>query len=454
VVSRHAFDPQWLITRLHDLLPQNAVSRYCVAFSGGLDSTTLLAALASPRPARGTRPRDFELRAVHVDHGLHPDARKWSAHCARTAAALGVPVTIRRIEVGREAGLSLEAQARDARYAALAATLRAGEILLTAQHLDDQLETVLLQLLRGAGIAGLAAMPSTAAFAAGTIARPLLDRPRATLLAWAQSQRLQWIEDSSNADTRIDRNFLRHEVVPLLSRRWPAAASAVARSALHAGEAQALLDDLGRRDIERVADGLALDVRKLRRLEAPRRRNALRYWIARHGVVPPDTRRLHEICGAVLAARRDANPEVRWGDSVLRREQGRLHLLQAQQVTTPMPLLWLPGRRRSLRLPAQQGRLVLKSDPHGPLDLDALPATLRVAWREGNESAALKKILHELRVPASERALLPLLYDAVHPAGRLLAVADRWLHPELRAGTTTRRRARLRWVAPQGGSAV
>jgi tRNA(Ile)-lysidine synthase len=452
VVARHVFDPQWLMTRLQLLLPGNPAPRYCVAFSGGLDSTALLAALAAARPSRKrTRVSDFQLRAVHIDHGLRPDARKWSVHCARVAAALRLPIEVCRIRVRRRAGLSLEAQARDARYAALASTLRKGEILLTAQHLDDQLETVLLQLLRGAGVAGLAAMPALAEFAAGTIARPLLDMPRAALLAWARSQSLQWIEDDSNADTHIDRNFLRLRVVPLLSSRWPAAAATVARAAQHAGEAQALLDELGRRDLECVADGAGLDVQKLRRLEPRRRRNLLRYWIAAQGVTLPDTRRLQEIGGAVLLARRDANPEVRWGKIVLRREQGRIHLLRAGPVRVPAPLLWLPRSRRSLQLPAQQGRLVLEPDPHGGLDLDVLPATLRVAWREGNESAALKKILQQLHVPASERARLPLLFEAT---GRLVAVADRWLHPALRAGTTSARRARLRWIAPHARSAV
>jgi len=175
----------------------------CVAFSGGVDSTALLAALA-----RGARSR-LRLRALHVHHGLHPDAGVWRAHCRRVAKQLGVPLKVIAIDVARKRGASLEAQARDARYAAMAAELSAGEILLTAHHADDQLETVFLQLLRGAGLPGIAAMPQVTRFAAGVLARPLLTRTRGELAAWVRAHAFTWIEDSSNSDERLDRNYLR-----------------------------------------------------------------------------------------------------------------------------------------------------------------------------------------------------------------------------------------------------
>ncbi|MEO7773252.1 MAG: tRNA lysidine(34) synthetase TilS [Steroidobacteraceae bacterium] len=436
--SRHAFDPRWLTSQLKSLLPEVAVPRYCVAFSGGLDSTVLLAALAAAHHVNRRRV-GFELRAVHVEHGLHELSPHWSAHCRRFARALGVPIEVLRVKVCKQRGESLEAQARTARYGLLGRSLQSGEILLTAQHLDDQLETVLLQLLRGAGVAGLAAMPAVAPFGSGMLLRPLLERPRAALLQWAQDMKLQWIEDPSNLDTGFDRNFLRLRVLPVVRERWPAAAAAVARSARHAAEAQRLLDGIARRDVGRAADGAALEVQALRALEPGRRINALRFWIVQQGVESPATRRLQEIAGPMLAARRDANPQLRWGNVVLRREQGHLRLDPVAPPDAPKPRTWRPARQR--RVVLAHGVLELQADAHGTLDLDALPSQLRVLARSGNESGALKKILQAVRVAPSERGALPLVYHGA----QLLAVADRWLHPVLRAGAASARRARLLW---------
>ena len=186
------FGPRWLATRLTALLPHFPQLRLCVAFSGGADSTALLAALAAMRP------RPQQLRAVHIDHGLQPNSRAWAAHCRRVARALSVPCAVRRAALTRSKGASLEALAREARYRLLGAALQPGEVLLTAHHQDDQLETVLLQLLRGAGVAGIAAMPESTPFAGGLLLRPLLHVPRRALHAWASVQQLRWVEDDGH----------------------------------------------------------------------------------------------------------------------------------------------------------------------------------------------------------------------------------------------------------------
>ena len=206
-------------------------SGYCVALSGGLDSTVLAAALAAPGAGRERTPR-----AIHVDHGLHPDSPQWSAHCRGLAERLGVPCEIAAVDARPAAGESPEAAARAARYAALAARLQPGEVLLTAHHGDDQLETVLLQWLRGGGLSAVAGMRPVTPFAAGWLARPLLGFTRAELEAWARAQGLAWLEDPSNADRRFDRNYLRIEILPRLRARWPAAAVTVARVAEQAAE--------------------------------------------------------------------------------------------------------------------------------------------------------------------------------------------------------------------------
>src|SRR6185312_9744575 len=203
--------------------------------------------------------------------------------------------------------------ARVARYRAFADQLRRGEVLLTAHTQDDQLETVLLQLFRGCGLPGLAAMPAMAPLGAGWLARPLLACSRSQLEAWVRARTLAWIEDDMNLDERFDRNYLRRRVLPAVRQRWPGVAGAVARSARHAAEAQGLLTALARVDLERASDGASLSVRALRAVPPDRRRNVLRLWIATGGRTLPDSRRLEEIAGPLIEARVDAHPQVEWG---------------------------------------------------------------------------------------------------------------------------------------------
>jgi tRNA(Ile)-lysidine synthase len=451
------FSPSLLGARLKQLLPGFPDVAVCVAFSGGADSTALLAALAQPR-----RPR-LRLRAVHIDHRLRPDSASWSAHCRRMAATLGVELAVRRLRVPRRRGESLEAAARQARYAALAAALKPGEVLLSAHHADDQLETVLLQLLRGAGAAGLAAMPAIAPFGRTLLVRPLLGVTAVDLRAWVSERRLAWVEDDSNTDERLDRNYLRRQVVPAICARWPSAAATVARSAQHLGEAQRLLDALGAADVARAEVGEALSAKVLRALTPERRRNALRHWIARAGALAPPARRLEELAGAVLAARPDTHPCVAWGGAQVRREADLLWLRigalspPSQSASEagpepPKPLTWHWQRQRALVLPAARGTLTLRADARGPLDLDALAPQLTLRARQGGERLrpfaggarrALKGLLQEARVPVEERARLPLIYCG----DTLVAVGDRWLDVSVQASAGTRRRGRLSYRA-------
>ena len=236
------FGPEWVASELARLVPAFPDVSLCVALSGGVDSTALLAALAAKRP------RSLQLRALHVDHGLRPASKQWAAHCRKLARNLHVPLKVLATKVERFRGVSLEAAARDARYGLLTAALHPREILLTAHHSDDQLETVLLQLLRGSGLPGISAMPALAPFADGFLARPLLSRSRAELETWVREQGLTWVEDDTNVDESLDRNYLRLRILPLIRDRWPGAATAVARSARHAAEAQSLLDGLALAD--------------------------------------------------------------------------------------------------------------------------------------------------------------------------------------------------------------
>jgi tRNA(Ile)-lysidine synthase len=477
-----AFGPHWLAARLAELIPDYPNVSLCVALSGGLDSTALLAALAMQnakeehakhrvrKSAGSARVKHSTvqpaLRAVHIDHSLHANSPIWSEHCRALARQLGVPLKVLVAKVDLSGGVSLEAAARDARYALLADELAPGEVLLTAHHEEDQFETVLLQLFRGAGLAGLSAMPPLARFASGWHARPMLQTSRADIAAWAHSQSLTWVEDDTNADERLDRNYLRRRVWPLLQERWPGAAHTVSRSARHIAEAQGLLEEIARADVERAAYGAALSAKYLRTLTMERRRNALRYWIAKSGHTLPDTTRLDEVAGPALAARMDANPCVTWAGTALRREADLLTLTASgtqpeanarhplaphlAQTAYAQKLVWAVHEHRVIDLPGDCGKLELQEAARGPIDVDALPAELTIRWRTGGErlrprrggpSKSLKNLLQSTRVPHVERARVPLMFHA----DRLLAVGDFWSDATIQADESARRRARIVW---------
>ena len=463
----NSFGPEWLGERLAQLLPGFPDTAICVALSGGVDSTALLAALAEARPdGRRGGTRGVRLRAIHVNHGLHPNAGRWSAHCRKLARQLAVPLRVLAVTVARERGASLEEAARVARYRCFAEQLRDGEALLTAHTRDDQLETVLLQLFRGCGVAGLAAMPNAAPLGSGRLVRPLLARSRAELEAWVRARGLTWVEDDTNLDERFDRNYLRRRVLPAVRQRWPGVATAVARSARHAAEAQGLLTALARADLERASDGAGLSVKALRSLPADRRHNVLRLWIVGSGRALPDARRLEEIAGPLIDARPDAHPQVHWGGegadsrgATVMRHATLLSIGDRRSVLNPSTpgaqVAWDWRQLPRCSLP-DGGALELVPSRHGPIDLDALPAQLLIAWRRGGERLrvrrggphrALKSLLQEAHVPLAERARLPL----VLAQGSLIAAADLWIDQSVRASGQARHRGRLLWRKPAGG---
>lgn len=424
--------------------------RIVVAFSGGVDSTVLACQLVKQRRKLGG------LRLIHVDHGLQAASGEWSRHCARQARRWRVPFVTLKAHIERRVGDSPEAAARDARYKLLAEAMQPGEVLVTAQHRNDQVETLLLQLFRGAGVSGLAAMPAKADFGPGSIVRPLLDVSREQIEAIAQKARLRWIEDPSNADTRFSRNFLRQRVLPLIREHWVGVDRALARSATHMAAAAALLNERATHDLAGIADGSGLSVTALRALPAARRRNALRGFIALHGVEMPESSRLREMSGRLLDARLDAQPEVAWANARMVRTAGRLELQKSREPSvefTAKSWRWQDDRR--LILGADCGVLELVDDEAGPIDLARLPNTLALRPRTGGERLrpgprarmqSLKKILQSARMPVEMRARLPLLFAGEGPKAALISAGDRWVDASIAATVKSRRRARLKWT--------
>jgi len=421
---------EWLAAQLTALIGPLRGRRLCVAFSGGLDSSVLLAVLARLR-----RSNRLSLRAVHVNHQLHPQASRWAVAAAAQARRLRVPFERIDAAVLPRPGESLEALARAVRYRALAAHLRATELLVTAHHQEDQLETVLLALLRGSGVRGLAAMRAVTPWCGTLLLRPLLPIGRAQLERYAREHALAWSEDPSNRDERFDRNYLRRSVLPLIRQRWPSAAVTVSRSASHLAEARELLEQQAAEQLQDARDGSALRVSVLSRLTVAQRGNALRHWIAERGLAAPDHRRLREIAGPMLRSRVDALPVVRWPGGELRRHGDRLFALHAA-VTAPAERTWDWRAQPWLAL-ENGGAIGLVRESHGDVRLAALPLRLTVGFRHGGERVqgargrlALKRLLQAGGLTPWERAAVPLIGDGE----RIIAVADVWLDPAYRTG--------------------
>jgi tRNA(Ile)-lysidine synthase len=418
--------------------------RVALAFSGGVDSTVLAHLLVTQRRRLGS------LRLIHVDHGLQAASVGWSRHCANQARAWRVPFVALKANIARRAGESPESAARDARYQLLLEALEPGEVLVTAQHRDDQVETLLLQLFRGAGVTGLSGMPAFAAFGPAPIARPMLDVSRSEIESLARKACLTWIEDPSNTDTRFSRNFLRQRLMPLIRDHWPGAEKAIARSAAHMASAAALLNERAAQDLAALADGAGLAVSGLRALPVGRRQNALRAFIARHGVEMPETSRLKEMSGPLLAARADAQPEVTWAGARIVRQSGRLELRKSREPASEFVAKswrWQADRRLIL----EEGALELIDDPSGPIDLARLPAVVEVRARGGGERMrlasnarrrTLKSLLQDSKIPVEERSQIPLLFAKE----RLISAGDRWIDASISATVKSRRRARLKWT--------
>jgi tRNA(Ile)-lysidine synthase len=410
---------------LESLVPAEA-SGLVVALSGGPDSTALLTAATEMQPGF----RGLPLRAVHIDHGLQLNAAEFREACQTLCDRLDVPLSIVAVEVDG-AGESLEAAARTARYAALAAQLQTGECLLTAHHRKDQAETLLLQALRGAGVKGMAAMPACKVLGLGWHARPMLEIGHEDLLQFSAGLEQSHSNDPMNEDERFDRVYLRKAVWPLILKRWRGAEITLSRTALHMAEAQQLLDMAAGADVARLRDGEALSVQGLRALSPLKRMNAVRLWLREAGVEVPSTARLEEALRQVFDAHADQNPAIVWGEKALRRYRQRMFVTDSDAPSLSDARHWDAVRGSSIELSPQLGTLSWTSKAGG-LAAARLPAAVTVRRREGGEAlkpARLAKT-QTLQHLCQTWGVLPWMRDAlplVFAGDALIAVGDLWM---------------------------
>lgn len=378
-----------------------------LGFSGGMDSCVLLASLVEARKTLA-----FDLHVIHVHHGLSPNADHWAAFCESICRDYGLLCKIERVTVDKKSGLGIEASARNARYQAL--MYGQFDYLVLAHHQDDQAETLLLQLFRGAGLKGLSAMASISND--GRLLRPFLDIPRQHIEACAKAAKLSWIEDESNDDLYFDRNYCRHQLMPIIDARFPAASKTLARSASHIAEGACLLDELAEIDAKTYLVENTLKVDALKNLSRARAINLLRWWLSQSKVLMPSKSRLDEMFAQLCAAKSDTRLKVQLNNVQLRRYQGFVYI-EPEKPASNFDLLWqgegklvMPdGSNLIFEYTLGQGLAIQRLGVH----------KLRITNRLGGEkfkpdlnrpTRTLKYLLQEINMPPWQRERLPLVY--------------------------------------------
>ncbi|PQJ89829.1 tRNA lysidine(34) synthetase TilS [Aliivibrio sifiae] len=404
-----------------------------VALSGGVDSMVLLRLSSIYAKERG-----LECIAVHVNHGLSQYAFDWEKVCQRHCDSLWIELHIERVQVTVSAQDSLEEVAREARYKALDKHIQTNSLLLTGQHQDDQVETFFLALKRGSGPTGLSSMPSIIPLLKGYKCRPLLMQLRSDIEAYAHNNKLEWVEDESNKDTRFDRNFLRHQVVPNLVKRWPNFGSAVSRSAQLCAEQERLLTELLQPKLIAFQNSYyAISISQLDKESELARNMLLRLWLKQFSIPLPSQIQLKVLWTEVAKAKEDANPSLALGSIQLRRFQDNLYCLPQYKDLSS----WRCELHQSMELPDKLGRLVFEHQAVGimgneverekilllraPLKHERVEVRFNVQGLSPHPETRshrrkMKKLYQEYGIPSWQRARLPMIFYNEE----LAAVAD------------------------------
>ncbi len=397
-----------------------------IGYSGGVDSHVLLHLCASI-----TELKD-KITAVYVHHGLQAEAESWAGHCKITAEILGVNFVLLRVNAVASQGESPEEAARNARYKALKSLIGANDVLLVAQHRDDQLETVLLQLFRGSGLRGLSAMPECMAFGLGLMLRPLLNVSKPAINDYAQEHALSWVDDPSNLSNDYDRNFLRNAVLPLLKQRWPACDKTVARSARHCADAQLVVSEHAEALFRGVFNGAdqTLCISQLKLGNNIQQALIIREWFRVLNLKMPAQAVIERLQSEVISAREDADPVLSGQGYCVRRYRDKLYCLKATAPEIIRESIWSVGQT-SLRISTHQ-RLFWVPSSTGISCEQWQKAIISVKARSGGEKMSLpkrkghhslKNLFQEAGIPPWERDAIPLIYLD----GKLAAVGDLWI---------------------------
>ena len=413
------------LDKLFKSLPESG--RYLVAYSGGMDSHVLLHLFSlSEHHIRK------KITAVHINHGLSPNAESWEEHCKGICDVYGIRLKLISIDARHPPGESPESWARAQRYKSLEDLLDDGDILFTAHHMNDQAETLLLQMFRGSGPQGLAGMPCIQHFGKGWHNRPLLEYTKSQLTQYAKAEKLSWIEDESNSDTGFDRNYIRHQVVPVIQGNWPGINSTLSRVASHQSELIQLQKKLAIIELQAVQDGtgLRLDVVKLKQLDEPSQKNLIRVWLKKLGLPVPDSKNMQCIIRDILFSKYDAIPCVNWQGAEIRRYRNFIYASKPLAEHDPGNVIhW------DLERPVSITHGVLsatKGTGYGIRADECKKNCLDIRYRRGGESIrqdgkkhhdTLKKLFQENAVPPWLRDRVPLLYIE----GSLAAVPGKWI---------------------------
>lgn len=411
-------------------LQQGLEKNYILGFSGGLDSTVLLALCQA---IRNTLP--IHIHAVHIHHDLSVHADRWAMHCKQFCVRHDIPFSLEKIAIKKQ-NKGLEAAARDSRYNIFANYCQGpNSVLLTAHHLNDQAETFLLQLLRGSGPKGLAAMPSEKPLGRGVHARPLLACRRETLLKYARFHHLTWIEDESNENLTFTRNVIRHKILPLLQGHFPAAPQVISRASRHIAEMQSLTESMAMLELKAIAGSVehTLSINHLKLLTAPKQRLLLRLWLYTQNIYPPNEKKLAQIQAQMMYAAADRNPQISFGDSTIRRYRDNLYLTKRSEASAKKLAVnqkWIWHVNHALHIPGI-GLLQSQAIKNDGLrrDIDKVA----VIFRQGGETItlhgrgrlSLKNLFQAWGVPPWMRHKIPLLYFE----DELVAVVGFYLHP-------------------------
>ncbi|PCH60970.1 MAG: tRNA lysidine(34) synthetase TilS [SAR86 cluster bacterium] len=414
--------------------PLGRFSKLAVALSGGMDSVVLLNAIHTLVPTL-SQASPLKLRAIHINHGLQAEADEWQLFCERLCAEYGIDLQVERVILKRKPGESLEAIAREARYHCFEHSLDEDECLIMAHHQDDQMETLLLRFMRGASAQGLSGIPQQRRLGKGVLHRPLLHLRRDDLAAFAKLRQLTWVEDSPNQDSCFERNFCRHELLPLIESRWPGYRSSWTKTLSLSNEANLLLRQSAQTDLALIGcTASPLELEQLLIWDQARQRNVLKHWLTEITGQVPGWHLLHGLTEQLLPARADAKASLKTRHYELRRFKNRLYVLpKAQQFDANTCLNWDISHGAELALP-NNGVLEAKAAlGKGLIVPDG--STLSVRYRRGGEciklakrpTKPLKKFLQELSVEPWIRERLPIVYcgdDLVAIAG--LAVAEKY----------------------------